>query len=148
MAGRPALPDAEKKRRGTFDPRKSEAARAQKVVALFGDQIEHIKDPPAALHADAKREYWRWCEGLRAAGKLTHLWVERVLSYSIARHNVLTSIDKGKLPRSDDMRFIQAFQRDVGFIDADTPIAGQAAGDGRKFARIGFASRVRPPEAG
>jgi hypothetical protein len=150
--GRPPLSDATKRQRGTLDPRWTEQARAgraeSKVVALFGeDSLKVIPDPPAGLHPSAAAEYGRWCRVLHESGKLTALWVKKITLYAIAEHNCLSRLAEGKLPRGQDMTAQKSFLSELGAINADTP-ATAGEGERRKFARFGFASRVRPPQAG
>lgn len=146
--GRPHLSDEEKKRRGTFDPRYSAHARgerrAEKVVALFKDRVEEIPPPPAGLSRDAMEEYMRWCRTLHQEQKLTVLWIEKITLYAISKHNSLSRLADGKMPRLEDTRIMKSILSELKGIDADAPV-NPTETQGRKFARIGFASRVRPP---
>jgi hypothetical protein len=151
MAGRPALSDAEKIKRGTFDPRWSEKSRVErkidKVVSLFGDAISVVPPAPKGLHEDTQREYQRWCRALLESGRLTVLWVEKITLLAMAKHNNLTRLSDGKMPRGEDMRAMKTILSELTGINADTPISTTGE-QGRKFARFGFAGRVRSPQAG
>lgn len=148
---RPALSDEEKRRRGTLDPRWTEAARAErrgeKVVALFGETVSVIPAPPAGLAPEAAREYQAWCAALQRSGRLTSLWVEKILVMAIAKHSNLTRLADCKLPRASDVSVVRSTLSELNGINADTPLT-EKGDEGRKFARFGFASRVRPPERG
>lgn len=146
--GRPHLSDDEKRRRGTFDPRYSAEARgtrrAEKVVALFKDRVEEIPPPPAGLSQPAMEEYMRWCRTLHHEQKLTVLWVEKITLYAMAKHNNLTRLAAGKMSRLEDTRIMKSILSELTGINADAPI-NPTETQSRKFARIGFAKRVRAP---
>lgn len=147
---RPALSDEEKKRRGTLDPRWTEDARSarrgEKVVVLFGDNVSVIPAAPVGLNQEAAREYQAWCTALLKAGRLTSLWVEKILIMAIAKHSNISRLAAGKLPRSEDVRAVKSVLSELGGINADTPLT-EPGQEGRKFSRFGFAGRIRPPEA-
>lgn len=149
--GRPPISDAEKKRRGTFDPRWSEekrAARAQNnVVALFGaDAVASIPEPPAGLSERAKAEYERWTRRLFELGRLTQVWLDKITLYAIRRHAIETRLAEGGLPKQDDQKACEMFLKELAALNVDAPQAGQTPGEGR-FRRVAALSQMaaRPP---
>lgn len=145
--GRPPKSDAEKRQAGTFDPRFSEAARVEraeaKVVALFGQSpLAQIPEPPAGLSEAAADEYWRWARHLHSAGRLTQVWVDKILFYAIRRHSIMAKLNAGKLPKDGDQKACEMFLKEIGAANIDQPIAGQDKTES-KWAKFGFAARGR-----
>lgn len=143
--GRPPLSDAEKKLRGTFDPRFSEDARSEraehKVVSLFGgERLNEIPDPPDGLGRRALDEYWRWTRRLQDLGRLSQLWVDKVTLYAIRRHSVEARLAQGRAPKDGDVKGCEMFLKELGALNVDQPRAGQEA-PASKWEQIGFASR-------
>lgn len=148
--GRPPLSDAEKKRRGTFDPRYAEATRVgraeEKIVSLFGgDAVDEIPPPPPGLALEAAAEYHRWTRRLHETGRLTRVWLDQILMYAIRRHKVLSRMAEGKLPADPDMKACESFLKSMNALNVDIPTASQTGVD-TPFKRIGFANRVAQGE--
>lgn len=147
-SGRPPLSDAEKKKRGTFDPRFTAAAReersAQKVVSLFGaDVVSTMPEPPEGLHPAAASEFREWCQRLLELKKLSKVWITKIELLAMARHASLVRIAEGKLPRGGDLAVIKSILSDLGALNVDKPASPSAESDNR-FAFTGFANRKRP----
>lgn len=145
--GRPALSDAEKKRRGTFDPRYSEAERSgrseAKVVSLFGqDALSVVPEPPRGLTQKALANYELWTRRLHEAGRLTQIWVDKITMYAVRRHSIEARLADGKSPKSDDIKACELFLRELGHLNVDQPRAGQDS-TGKKFGRVGIATGRR-----
>jgi hypothetical protein len=145
--GRPPLSDAEKKLRGTLDPRWTEEARAQraedKVVSLFGgDRVEEIPPPPAGLTEKAQAEYWRWTRRLHEVGRLTQVWVEKCAFYAVRKHSIETRLAQGKPIKDGDVKAAELFLKELGALNVDQPRGGQEA-PRSKWDRVGFASGRR-----
>lgn len=144
--GRPPISDADKRQRGTFDRRWSEAARAErqeeKVVSLFGGQfLDAIPEPPEGLVAKAREEYFLWSRRLHEAGRLTQIWVEKITLYAFRKHATITRLAEGKSPKDGDLKACEIFLKELGALNIDAPRAGQEAVKS-KFAHVGFANRV------
>lgn len=143
--GRPPLSDAEKKLRGTFDPRWSEEARSEraedKVVSLFGqDRLEAIPEPPEGLKPRALEEYWRWTRRLHELGRLSQVWVDKITLYAIRRHSIEARLIEGKAPKDGDVKGCELFLKELGALNVDQPRGNQESPKS-KWERIGFASR-------
>lgn len=146
--GRPPKSDADKKRRGTLDPRFTEQARAarseDKIVSLFGGEpVSVIPDPPPGLDATAAAEFQEWCQRLLDLGKLSKVWIMKVELMALARHANLRRLADGKLPRSQDIITVKAILSDLGSFNIDKPTA-IGSEQTAKFAYAGFANRKRP----
>ena len=129
--GRPGESDVEKRRKGTFDPRYSEATRAdrseQKVISLFGaDRLDAIPEAPAGLSDKAKDEFTLWVRRLLEQERLSQIWVEKITFYAIRKHKILSRIEKGEVPSADDVKGCELFLKELGAMNIDAPRAGQA----------------------
>lgn len=145
-SGRPPISDEEKRRRGTLDKRWTEQARAAraetKVVSLFGaDTLRSIPDPPAGLSEKAQSEYRLWCRRLLDVGRLSSVWVEKVVLYAIRKHSIETRLAAGKGVKDGDVRGCALFLKELEALNIDAPRDGQEAPKS-KWSAIGFAGRV------
>lgn len=129
--GRPSESDIEKRRKGTFDPRYSEAARAerseQKVVSLFGaDLLSSTPSAPPGLSDKAAEEFNLWCRRLHEQDRLSQIWVEKITFYAIRKHKILARIEKGEVPSADDVKGCELFLKELGAMNIDAPRSGIA----------------------
>ncbi|WP_293862458.1 hypothetical protein [uncultured Alsobacter sp.] len=145
--GRPALTDAEKKAKGTFDPRYSADARAErateKVVTLpVLDHIPKCRLPlaPGGIGQETYDSLIRTLHEQKRLTVMSHLEVEALAAgYEVlhrkmsAGGNVPASAIQGILSRIDKL------QR----MDVDRPFAGSSTDRPNKFSRNGFAQRKR-----
>lgn len=150
--GRPTLSDAEKARRGTTDKRFTEEARAarseDKVVALFGqDGLSSVPDPPGGLSARATEEYFLWSRRLMEVGKLSAIWVDKIVLYAVRKHSIEARLAEGKMPKDGDVRGAEMFLKELAALNVDAPRAGQAAPD-TKWRIIGRLSANASPPRG
>jgi hypothetical protein len=142
--GRPPKSDAEKRLKGTFDPRFSEAARAANlqgnVVALRPDVVSSLPECPNSLSGEAKEFFLKWTRRLYETGKLTELLILEVETAAAAHQNIRIAGRAGKSSKGGDMTAIRAFINKMTYLSVDTPAA---LGDAKpsKWAAIGFAPR-------
>ncbi|MGL4638067.1 MAG: hypothetical protein ACRCWF_18960 [Beijerinckiaceae bacterium] len=143
--GRIRLSDEEKKRRGTFDERYSEAASVeraqQKVVSLFGGEVlSEIPAPPDGLSKIAQDEYWKWTRMLHTAGRLSELWLAKIQTYAISRHSIVSKLAEGKMPPDGALRRCDVFLKELGALNVDQPQIGSDVGS--KWKKFGAAQRI------
>lgn len=142
--GRPALSDAEKKARKTFDPRYSEEARgeaaAAKVIAF--PSLQDVPKCSFPLDEEGQRIYDDLTRTLFEQGRLTvltHLEVSALAGGISAERR---KIDMGKAPSAIAfVRFMERIDK-LQRASVDRAFAGSTTGDRQnKFARSGFAAR-------
>jgi hypothetical protein len=144
--GRTALSDAAKKQAGTFDPRWSAEARAeraeQKVVALFGaDRLNVIPEPPPGLSDEAANEFKLWTRRLHEQERLSQIWVEKITFYAMRKHKVMAKVAKGEMPSADDLKGCELFLRELNALNIDAPTAGSQP-EASRGARTAALSRM------
>lgn len=144
--GRTPHSDAEKRRKGTFDPRFSEEARAErahaKVVTLFGgDRLGEVPEPPEGLSPQAVQDYYAKARRLHETGRLTQTWVDKTVLYAVRRHSILMRIREGKAPKDGDLRGCEMYLKEFAALDID--VAKPAAGAPEKrFSPIADMARM------
>ena len=147
---RPGLSDEEKRARGTFDARYSEAAKSARaesnVVAIFGDRLEAIPDPTVPLAASALTFYRKWSQRLFDLGKLTELAVMEVQAAAAAQHGIEVRMREGKLPRGQDQQAVTRFLNRMRELNVDAPSSPSQVGVS-KWSQLGFAKRSPLPAA-
>lgn len=142
--GRPHLSDAEKRQRGTFDPRYSEEARgkaaAAKVIAF--PSLQDIPKCSFPLDEEGQRIYDDLTRTLFEQGRLTvltHLEISALAGGISAERG---KIEKGKAPSAIAfVRFLERIDK-LQRASVDRAYAGSST-DGRanKFQTSGFAAR-------
>ncbi len=143
--GRPSISDAEKQRRGTADPRFTEAARAEragaKVVNLYpSEKLDQVPEPPADLSDQAKQDYYSKARRLHETGRLTQTWADKTVLFAIRRHGILLRLSEARSPKEADMKACEAYLREFQAMGIEAPL-NNAGAPASKFAIIGFASR-------
>lgn len=146
--GRSPQSDAEKRRKGTFDPRFSEAVRKEraqaKVVSLFGaDKLSEIPEPPEGLSAQAVQDYKLKVRRLHEMGRLTQTWVDKTVLYAVRRHSILHRLKEGRPPKDGDLRGCETYLKEYAALDIDAPPPNSPQG-ASKWSVIGFAPRGAP----
>lgn len=142
--GRPALSDAEKKARQTFDPRYSEQARGQaasaKVIAF--PSLQDIPSCSFPLDDEGQRIYDDLTRTLFEQGRLTvltHLEIS-ALAGGISAERAKISAGKS----ASAIAFVRFLERvdKLQRASVDRAYAGSSTeGRSNKFARSGFAAR-------
>jgi hypothetical protein len=142
-SGRLPTSDAEKRQKGTFDPRYSEEARAKRlqgnVVALRPDLVSTLPECPDSLAGEARDFFLKWTRRLYETGKLTDLLVLEVENAASAHQNIRVLGRDGKAAKGADMTVIRSFISRMTYLSVDTPSAPQVTTS--KWSAIGFAPR-------
>lgn len=143
-----ALSDAEKKRRGTFKPEKSEEARARKAVdnvMAFPvlDEVPRCRWPlkPNGL---GLQSYTSWCRRLINAGLLTDVSLGYVEQFAIAEDKIEKRLDGGLDVPDKAMEVRRSALMKLEALNVDTSLVPNQAQKGA-FGKNGFAGRLRDP---
>lgn len=143
--GRPALTDAEKREKGTFDPRYSAEARAaaaaEKVVS-FPELVEipscRFRLTPGGHGEKVYTELMRRLHEQRRLTMMMHLKVEAIAA---GIEDIHRKVDEGlRVPATAYTTLLQAVEK-IERMNVDRAFPGSSAESTNKFSRNGFAQR-------
>jgi len=143
--GHNRLSDAEKIKRGTFRPDRSEAAYNAKkgenvVTGVFFSEIPH---PTMPLDDHGKATYQKWARLLLDQGKLTSVTAAHCESLGMIDMRINGKITAGKIPTAQDMSQRTSVIRMLGVAENAPVIAG--AGEKKRFDGVGLRNSRTPP---
>jgi hypothetical protein len=138
------LSDAEKIRRGTFRPDRSEAAYAERAAAnvVTGAFLSEIPVSTFPLNEFGKATYVKFAQLLLDQGKLTSVTAAHCESLGMIDMRINGKITAGKIPTADDMKQRTSVIRMLGVAENAPVIAGKTKS---RFEGAGFSnSRTSP----